>query len=131
MSQQIGVLDKSFLAGEDLSSYQYYAVYVSADNTVKVCTTAHLDAIGILQNDPDTIGLAAVVRLLGTTKVKVGEAITAGKRVYVATDGMVEEEDTIAQTEVRMIGVMLADAGDDGDIAEMFLSHESFTKGAS
>ena len=130
MSQQVGILDLTFTAGEDLSDYQYYAVYLSADNTVKVCTTSHVDAIGVLQNDPES-GEEAVVRALGSTKVKVGEAITAGKRCYVDTDGMVMEENAAAQTEVRMIGIMLADAGADGDIAEMFLMHFSFVKGSS
>jgi hypothetical protein len=130
MSQQIGVLDLTFTAGEDLTTAQYKAVYLSADNTVSLCTTAHVDAIGILQNEPDS-GEAALVRVLGTTKVMVGEAIEAGKRVYVDTDAMVMEENAAAQTEVRLIGIMLSDADADGDIAEVFLQHFSFVKGAA
>jgi len=131
MSQQVGILDLTFTAGEDLRSYQYYAVYLSADNTVSVCTTGHVDPVGILQNDPNT-GEEAVVRPVscgGTTKVKVGGAVTYGVRCIVATDGMIEAVGALHQTEQIICGIMLADAGADGDIAEMLLSHESFVKG--
>jgi len=128
MSQQVGILDLTFTAGEDLRNYQYYAVYLSADNTVSVCTSGHVDAIGILQNDPNT-GEEAVVRALGTTKVKVGGTVTYNVRCIVATDGMIEAVGALHQTEQRVIGIMLADAGADGDIAEMFLMHMSFVKG--
>ena len=128
MSQQVGILDLTFTAGEDLRNYQYYAVYLSADNTVSVCTTAHVDPIGILQNDPNT-GEEAVVRVLGSTKVKVGGAVTYGVRCIVATDGMIEAVGALHQTEQIICGIMLADAGADGDIAEMLLTHESFVKG--
>lgn len=130
MSQQVGILDLTFTAGEDLRSYQYYAVYLSADNTVSLCTTGHVDAIGVLQNDPNT-GEGAVVRVLGTTKVKVGGAITYGVRCIVATDGMVEAIGALSATEQRAIGIMITDAGADGDIAEMFLMHFSFVKGTT
>jgi len=131
MSQQAGVLDITFIAGEDLSSNQYYAVYLSADQTVSLCTTAHVDAIGILQNAPKS-GEAATVRVLGTTKVVSGETtIAVGKRVYVGTDGKVLEENAAAQTEVRLIGIMLEANDTSGDINEMLITHFSFVKGAT
>jgi len=130
MSQSIGILDKTCIAGEDLRNYQYYAVYLSADNTVSVCTTSHVDAIGILQNDPNT-GEEAVVRVLGTTKVKVGGAITYNVRCVVDTDGMVIAVTTLSATEQRVVGIMIADAAADGDIAEMFLTNMSFVKGTT
>lgn len=130
MSQQLGVLDITCEAGEDLSSYQYQPVYLSADHTVKLCTTGNVDAIGVLQNKPKS-GEAALVRVIGTTKVKAGEVIAVGNRVYVDTDAMVMEEDAAAQSEVRLIGIALEASAADGDIIEVFLQHFSFVKGAA
>ena len=118
----------TFTADEDLRNYQYYAVYLSADNKVSVCTTGHVDAIGILQNDPNDEE-EAVVRVLGTSKTKVGGSVTYNVRCIVATDGMIEAVGALHQTEQRVIGIMLADAGADGDIAEMFVCQMSFVKG--
>lgn len=130
MSQQLGVLDVTFEAGEDLDSNQYYAVYLSADHTVSLCTTGHVDAIGILQNKPKS-GEAAVVRALGSTKAIASEVVAVGKRVLVGTDGKLDEENAAAQAEVRLIGVALEAAAADGDIIEIFLMHQSFVKGAT
>ena len=133
MSQQIGVLDLTFTAGADLSAKQYYAVYLSADQTVSLCTTAHLDAIGVLQNKPKS-GEAAVVRPIGaggTTKVKTGGAIAVGKRVKVDTDGMVIVESTPNATEQWCIGVALEASDADGDIIEIALAPFSLVKGTA
>ena len=130
MSQQIGILDASFIAGEDLDDEQYYAVYLSADQTVKLCTTAHLDMIGWLQNKPLS-GEAAVVRMIGTTKAVASEVIAVGKRVLVGTDGKLDEENTAAQAEVRLGGIALEAAAADGDIIEIFITMASFVKGAT
>lgn len=120
----------SFEAGEDLSSNQYYAVYLSDDHTVKLCTTSHVDAIGVLQNEPES-GEMATVRVLGTSKLIVAESISVGNRIYIDTDGKGNEEDTAAQAEVRLIGIALEASSTDGDIIEVFLQHFSFVKGAS
>jgi len=130
MSQQLGVLDLTFTAGEDLDSNQYYPVYLSADQTVSLCTTSHVDAIGVLQNEPKS-GEAAVVRVLGTTKVIGGEVIAAGKRVFVDTDAMVMEENAAAQAEARLIGIALEACDAEDDIFEILLMHFSFVKGAT
>ena len=133
MSQQVGELDLTFEAGADLSEKQYFAVYLSADHTVSLCTTAHLNAIGVLQNEPKS-GEAAVVRPIGaggTTKVKCGGAITIGKRVKVDTDGMVITESTANATEQYCIGVALEAAGADGDIIEIALAPFSLVKGTA
>ena len=50
----IPVLDVSYVAGQDLSNYQFRAVKIFTDGTVKLCGTG--DAmIGILQNDPPLV----------------------------------------------------------------------------
>ena len=129
MSQQVGILDITFKAGEDLNSYQYYGVYLSDDQTVALCTTAHLNAIGILQDKPKS-GEAAVVRVQGTTKVKAGGTIAVGARVSITTSGKAITETTASATEVLLIGTAL-EAAIDGDIFEILLEKMSFVKGAA
>ncbi len=130
MSQALGVLDKTFKAGEDLSGKRYYAVYLSADQTVKVCTTGHLNAIGILQNNPKE-GEEAVVRLVGTTKAVAGDTITAGNRVVSTTSGTIDAVGTPSSTEQEVIGVALESATASGDVIEIFLIQESYVKGSA
>ena len=133
MSQQVGVLDITFTAGENLSEKQYYAVYLSADQTVSLCTTSYLNAIGILQNKPKS-GEAAVIRPIGcggTSKVKTGGAIAVGKRLKVDTDGMCIVESTPNATEQWCVGVALEASGADGDIIETLLAPFSLVKGTA
>ena len=130
MSQALGILDKSFIAGEDLTDKTYYAVYLSADKTVSLCTTSHLNAIGILQNDPDTNETASV-RLIGTSKAVASGAITVGTRVVATTAGKIAAITTAGATEQEVIGVALEAASADGDIIEIALVQESYVKGTA
>jgi len=129
MSQALGVLDVTFEAGEDLSDKQYSFVYLSADNTVSACTTGHLDAIGVLQNKP-VAGEAAVVRVLGLSKVVSGGTIAVNNRVVSDTDGKAAAEATPSDTEQKILGVAVEGAAT-GDIFEILLTHESLVKGTA
>ncbi len=89
MSQSMPVLQKTFLAAGDLSALQWCFVKMSADQTVAVCESGM--AIGVLTNMPKAIGVGAVVRLLGTTKIRVdgsGTPITAGTPLVATTGGV-------------------------------------------
>jgi hypothetical protein len=130
MSQQLGVLDKTFIAGEDLSSAQYYFVYISDDQTVSLCTTSHLDAIGVLQNDPKS-GEEAVVRVIGTSKVKFGDAVAVGVRVISTTAGKADGIGSLSATEQIVLGITL-EAAANNDIAEiLLLPYGSYVKGTT
>jgi len=123
MSQALGVLDLTFVAGEDLSNAQYQFVYVSDNQTVKLCTTGSLDAIGVLQNNPKA-GEEALVRVLGTSKVKADEySIAAGSRI-------VSSENAKAVTKSGTgIGITLGialESANNGNIFEAFLIHDTF-----
>ncbi len=84
MSASIGVLNLSFSAEADLSSSQYRLMKLgSSAGQVKACDGVTDTPIGVLQNDP-TSGQAASVRVLGTTKVVAGAAITRG--AFLKTD---------------------------------------------
>jgi|SRR5229473_6726651 len=75
--------DESFKANADLSAKQWYAVKLTAADTVDMASAATDLCVGILQNKP-TSGHAAEVRILGITKVSSdgsGTAIVVGDRV--------------------------------------------------
>lgn len=79
------VMDVSFIAGEDLSSYQYHYVELTANNTVKLVTNATTSRpIGVLQNKP-TSGQMARVRIMGVTRVYIGVG-TVAYGDYAGTD---------------------------------------------
>jgi hypothetical protein len=87
MSYEIDVLDVSFKAAKDLSSYQYCFVELSADNTVTSYGTSTSIAIGVLQNKPTAAGQAARVRVLGVSRIIASEAETYGLYIGATTGG--------------------------------------------
>lgn len=118
-AQGNAVLDLTYAAAADLSSYQYHFVYISADNTVNVAG-ANAKTLGILQNKPDAAGKAAVVRIIGTSKLVAGEAMASGKYVTCKSDGHGE----IADAASEHVGayVLGEDSTAAGDIIEVLLT---------
>lgn len=82
MSQQKDIgADVSFVAGEDLSSVgPNCAVKLHTTENQVVKCSANGDAIGILQNNPES-GQLATVRIHGSAKVKAGAAVTLNDKV--------------------------------------------------
>jgi len=117
MSQQTGVLDITLKAAVDLRSYQYRIVYMSATDSITFCTTATQTAIGILQNDPNQYE-AAVVRVLGTSKIKMEDAVALGAMVTASATGM----GILAATDKNWVIGTLLEAASAGDIVELLIS---------
>lgn len=76
------------VAGEDLSSKQYYFVKISADDTVVMATELTDIPCGILQNAPAE-GQAAEIMVTGISKLIVGAGgdLAAGNLVGCDADG--------------------------------------------
>ncbi len=123
MSKQAGVLDLTFKAGSTLLAKQYYIVKVAGTSTPEgvVLTSARTDvAIGVLQNEPLEQGGAAVVRLIGTTKVIIGTPIAEGNFVTMDSSGRAYLADADKDF---VIGIALEAGATAGDIIEMLLTH--------
>ena len=76
-----GNLVLSFVAGEDLSTYQYKWVTLSADDTIEACNNAADDPIGILQDKP-TSGQVGSVMVFGMSRLKSDSGgLTQGDQV--------------------------------------------------
>ncbi len=80
--------DLFFIAGEDLSTYQFSAVKrATGDNTVTRAGAGEF-AIGVLQNAPAN-GAVAHVRVAGVTTMKAdGTGVTRGDRISCAANGL-------------------------------------------
>jgi len=74
------ILDYSFVAAEDLSSYQYHFVVIDSSGSVRLPDSATENAVGVLQNAPQS-GEAATVRILGISRVVANAAIDEGVTV--------------------------------------------------
>lgn len=77
MATENKVLDKSYVAAEDLSNDQYRYVVLTSTGTVRRPDSSTEHAEGILQNAP-AYGEAAVVRLIGESKLQVNAAYAIG-----------------------------------------------------
>ena len=80
MSVQYSGIDITFLAAEDLSSYQYRFVHQADDGTVDLLDSGAEFPVGILQNAP-ALGEDAVVRVAGVSKLVMNAAVAVGVQV--------------------------------------------------
>jgi hypothetical protein len=110
------VLTETFTSTNDLRSYQYYGVKLSADRTVILPTADTDKCIGILQNKPNA-GEAAEVMVIGRTPVVTGELVTVGSSIRIQNGGkaMIFAPDT--DTTSYGCGQALEASGADGEYA--------------
>jgi hypothetical protein len=116
MSTENKILDLTFPAAEDLSDDQYKFVVLNSSGQVRRPDSASEVAIGILQNAPAS-GEAAVVRVIGQSKVQANDAIGIGTFVgpeYVsATDAGKGRDNALALAYARAVMVEATGAEDD------------------
>src|SRR5574343_661530 len=118
------VLVKSFLASEDLRTYQYhYVTQLGMSNTTVGLMNAATDPpIGILQNAPNT-GEVAEVMMIGISKCVANGSIAVGARVkaeYVSTsdNGKADAADTEADL---VAGLVVFASGAEDDLCSVLL----------
>lgn len=116
----IPVLDVSYVAGQDLSNYQFRAVYIFTDGTVKLCGTGNA-MIGILQNDPPD-GDIAVVRELGHSKAVMYDASNTGGAALMVADSAGRLGAGTLGTNVIVAILADASSGGQGEIHDVSLA---------
>lgn len=73
-------------AGQDLSAGQYLLVQLAGDGKIDVVSgTTGLEYIGVLQNNPDAVDIAATVQVDGISKMVCGATVTVGDIVVQGT----------------------------------------------
>lgn len=86
MAYEMDVLDVTMLADDDLSTYQYRFVKITANNTVGICGDGE-KAFGILQNKPSAAGKAARVRVYGISRLEMQATVAFGEYVGSKANG--------------------------------------------
>jgi len=116
MATENKILDLTFPAAEDLTNDQYRFVVLTSSGTVRRPDSESEIAIGILQNAP-AAGEAAVVRLVGVSKVQANDAIGIGTFVgpeYVsATDAGKAKDASLNLAYARAVIIESTSAEDD------------------
>lgn len=113
---------RPFIAGADLSNYQYHFVKLgSTQNTVVLATAATDDIIGILENNPKSGWEAKVVLLnaQGTMNVIAGGAIAQGAKV--TCNGSSRATSTVNSGDF-VCGTAVDAASANGDVIEVIVS---------
>jgi len=121
MATENGVLDLSYEAGEDLTSDQYKIVRVSSSKVYRPDASSDVP-LGVLQNAP-AIGEAASVRLIGVSKIVLGETVAENEWIkleYVSATDAGKGMDADAALDLA-IGRCLA-GGDEDELGEILLS---------
>jgi hypothetical protein len=116
MAIQFSGIDISLVAAEDLSSYQCHFVHQESDTTATLMDNGTEFPVGVLQNAPAS-GEVAVIRITGTSKLKMNGAVAVGtwlKSEYVgATDcGKGDAADTDGDL-ARAVCIQASGAEDD------------------
>lgn len=109
-------MDITCTAGADLSAKQFYFVKLSADDTVVVCAAATDIPIGVLQNKP-TSGQAALVRVIGKTKVSADAALTYGQLIGTSGDGQADPKTAGSDTTEYICGRVLNGVANANELA--------------
>lgn len=121
MATENRVLDLSFEAAEDLSNDQYRIVVLDTKK-VRRPDAATDKPLGVLQNAP-VAGEAAVVRLIGVSKIQLGEAVAENEWIkleYVSAADAGKGLDADVALDLA-IGRCLAGGGED-ELGEVLLS---------
>lgn len=119
MAQSVRDFEKSYTSTNDLSAAEFIivAVDLSNDNSIVAAAASTDPIVGVLQNKPKA-GVAAVVRMGGTSKVIAGGTITRGDWVTSDASGHAV---TTTTNNAQVIGRALMSAVS-GDILEVMMS---------
>ena len=122
MAIEYGGTDLTFTAAEDLSSHQFCFVHQASDETVDLVDSATEFPLGILQNAPAD-GEIAVVRVAGTSKLVMNDAVAVGTSVKVEYVGATDNgKGDAADTNADLTrGVCIQATGAEDDVGAVLL----------
>lgn len=119
MSQSVRDFEKSFVCGSaSLAAKQFFIVKQDTDGTMILAAASTDKIVGVLQNKP-AVGQAALVRLLGTTKVVAGGSIGVG--AWVTSDGNGKAVATTSDHDVVLGKYLGSASAASGDVIEVQL----------
>lgn len=121
MSQSVRDFERTFEAAADLDTKQYFIVRLDTNGKAVLAAGATGLLIGVLQNEPKS-GEGALVRFVGTTKVKAGGTIAIGD--YVTSDANGKAVATTTAGDVVMGRALEAAVAD--DVVEILMTNFKF-----
>lgn len=110
MAVEMPVFTKTFLAAADLSAKQFYFVKQSAAGKVNVCAAVTDVPVGVLQNAPKS-GEAAVVMVIGESKISADSELAVGNIIGTSADGQADPITAGTDTTVYVAGQVTVAAG--------------------
>jgi len=119
-------MDISFVAAEDLSSHQYRFVHQATDTTCDLMDGATEYPVGILQNAPES-GEVAVVRITGTSKLVMNDAVAVGTKVKAEYVGATDNgKGDAADTDYDLVrGICIKASGAEDDVGAVLLCSDT------
>jgi hypothetical protein len=122
MAIDFGGLDISYIAGESLATHQFRFVHLENDTQVTLLDSGSEWPIGILQNAPAS-GEAAVVRVTGTSKLVVNQAVAVGDKIETEYVGVTDngKGSKAVDTEDFVRAIVIQAAGAEDDVAGVLL----------
>ncbi len=122
MTVEYSGLDITFVAAEDLSSHQFMFVHQATDITVDLLDSGAEFPVGILQNAPEN-GETAVVRIAGTSKLVMNDAVAVGIRLKAEYVGATDNgKGDAGDTDYDIVrGVCIKASGAENDVGAVLL----------
>jgi len=128
MAIEYGGKDITLLAAEDLSGHQYRYVHQASDTTVDLLDSDTEYPLGILQNAPES-GEEAVVRIEGTSKLVMNDAVAVGTKVKAEYVGATDNgKGDAADTDGDLArGVCIFASGAEDDVGAVLLCSDTIS----
>lgn len=121
MATENKILDLSWPAAEDLSNDQYRIVVLDTEQVRRPDAATDIP-LGVLQNAPE-LGEAAVVRLIGVSKIQLGETVAENEWIkleYIDAADAGKGLDADVALDLAIGRCLLG--GDEDDLGEILLS---------
>jgi len=119
MSQSTPIMHVSVASASDLSTTgQYRFVKKNTTSGKLELAGSNLMPLGILQDKPDADGVAGLVCIGGTSKLKLGGTVAIGDMLISDSSG-----DAVKTGAAGMVGAIAMEAGVDNDIIEVLVIH--------
>jgi hypothetical protein len=122
------VIDKTFVAGADLSSSRFKFVKLSAGKIIE-CAAATDRPIGVLQDSPKS-GFPGAVRVIGETKVQADAALTVGTLIGTSSDAQADAKVPGTDTTEYVCGFITVAAGAAAGLASALINCVNPARGA-
>jgi len=125
---EYGGRDITFTAVEDLSSHQFMFVHQADDDTVDLVDSGTEYPVGVLQNAPADTEIA-VVRIEGTSKLVMNDAVAVGAKVKCEYVGATDNgKGDAADTDGDLArGVCIGASGAEDDVGAILLCSDTLS----